>query len=395
MIDRASRPDTPGDASAGSRRGAPAERVRVVYCLGTRPEVIRSARLLQLLRRDPNVVLTVVSSGQHYDSNMFSDFFAELEVPQVHENLGVGGLDSVEQTSEIMQGAGTTFARYRPDIVCVFGDTNSSLAFALASVKLYVPVIHVEAGCRSHDMSMPEEVNRRLIDHCASLLLAVSELGALNLRDERVAGGVEVVGDPLFDVYCRIPERGPEEVGRGPGLLTLHRPPNVDDVDRLHEILFQVAKAAAKIGIEWLFPAHPRTRRSLCRGISKAICVVDPLPYSSLRAVLRSAPVCVTDSGGLQKEALWAEVPCVTIRPNTEWMETVWQHANVLAPPGSDIASAIIASVAGDRTPDFSNPYGDGYASERIVATIKRWFLADAVRSGRGVPGTPRVIGGR
>lgn len=356
---------------------------RLTYCLGTRPEVIRSARLLQLMANDPNVELTVINSGQHYDRNMFGAFFAELRVPPAATDLAVAG-DPVTQMAEIMRGAALFFGDVPADAICVFGDTNSSLAFALAAARLHIPLVHIEAGCRSYDMSMPEEVNRRLIDHCADYLLAVSDLGASNLRGEHVPGRIEVVGDPLFDVYCRMEVQA--RVGeRLHGLLTLHRPANVDNRDRLRAILDQVVKAANRSGLEWIFPVHPRTRHSLPESLPSSIVTVDPLPYAELIAALRSAPVCVTDSGGLQKEALWARVPCVTIRPNTEWMETIWQQSNVLAPLGSDITGAIVEGLDRTRTRDFSNPYGDGTASERIVGSLKDWLRGEKLAS-RQVP---------
>jgi UDP-GlcNAc3NAcA epimerase len=365
-------------------RGSQSEgALRLTYCLGTRPEVIRSARLLQLMANDPSVELTVINSGQHYDGNMFGAFFAELRVPPAATDLGVTG-DPVEQMAEIIRGAGLFFGDIPADAICVFGDTNSSLAFALAAARLHIPLVHIEAGCRSYDMSMPEEVNRRLIDHCADYLLAVSELGASNLRGEGVPGRIEVVGDPLFDVYSRMEvQAGVRD--RPHGLLTLHRPANVDNRERLGAILDQVVKAANRSGLDWIFPVHPRTRHTLPESLPSSIVTVEPLPYAELIAVLRSAPVCVTDSGGLQKEALWAHVPCVTIRPNTEWMETIWQRSNVLAPLGSDITRAIIESLDRTSTRDFSNPYGDGTASERVVDSLKDWFLREKLGS-RQVP---------
>ena len=361
-----------------SQQSSDEGQLRVAYCLGTRPEVIRSARLLRLLRDDPAVVLAIVNSGQHYDANMFADFMLELAVPRSNYDLNATASDPVHQTTQIMNSAALAFSNCEPDLVCVFGDTNSSLAFGLAAVKMSLPLAHIEAGCRSHDMTMPEEANRRLIDHCADLLLAVSELGAKNLRKESVKGEIEVVGDPQFDVYSRVLKRKNKEQGRI-GLLTLHRPGNVDDLSRLEEILRQLGEISGRLGIRWIFPVHPRTRQSLPESIPPSIQLTDPIPYASLLALLTSASICVTDSGGLQKEALWARVPCVTIRPSTEWMETVWQGANVLANRVSDIAETVIESIETDRSRDFSNPYGNGQASERIVAAIKSWHAERVV----------------
>jgi len=311
---------------------------------------------------------------------MFGDFFSELHVPAATDNLGVMVQDPARQVAEIMIGAAAALSDDPPDVLCVFGDTNSSLGFALTAVKLKIPLVHIEAGCRSHDMSMPEEVNRRIIDHISGLLLAVSPLGATNAKGEGVPGDVRVVGDPLYDVFNQVRLHGvgvrSDKLGstkEALGLVTLHRPSNVDEVKDLKGILRQLTKASEQSGVQWVFPVHPRTRRSLPARLPLAFRVVDPLPYTALLEVLHSARVCVTDSGGLQKEALWAAVPCVTIRANTEWMETVWQGANTLAPPGSNIADVIIQRLRPDSAADFSNPYGDGRASERIVKAIQDW----------------------
>jgi UDP-GlcNAc3NAcA epimerase len=315
--------------------------------------------------------MTLISTGQHYDDNMMGHFFEELNVPAVSADLRVGSADGARQVATVVDRIAEILLRDTPDAVCVFGDTNSALGSALAAAKLGIPVLHVEAGCRSYDMTMQEEINRRVIDHVSGLLLAVSELGVGNLRGERVPGRIEMVGDPLFDVFARyrLPPREREN-GRY-GLATLHRAENVDDPARLELILSEMEAAARVLQSRWIFPVHPRTRRSLRRRSYPAIRFLDPFSYHEFLEHLRGCLVCVTDSGGVQKEALWAHVPCVTVRSATEWMETIWQGANVLAPPGSDIRSAIVQSPRRAKEADFSNPYGDGRASEMVLAAIK------------------------
>ncbi|MFN2544462.1 MAG: non-hydrolyzing UDP-N-acetylglucosamine 2-epimerase [Actinomycetota bacterium] len=344
--------------------------------IGTRPEVIRSARLLSLLQRDPEVDLTLINSGQHYDWNMMSGFLEELGAPPVTHDVHVGPGHPVHQTGVLVDGIGRALQEERPDALAVFGDTNSSLAGAVAAARVVVPLVHIEAGCRSYDMSMPEEINRRSIDHMAALLLAVSEVGRANLEREDVMGRVEVIGDPLYDEFVtRQPERKPgsEEPA---GLLTLHRPANVDDPKTLGSILDQLAEASDRTGVRWTFPVHPRTRGTV-QGEWPGVDLVDPMLYEELLGVLSRADVCVTDSGGLQKEALWMEVPCVTVRTTTEWVETIAQGVNVLAPPGSDIAGAIARSLTSEER-DFTNPYGDGHACERAVNVMKDWIEGGA-----------------
>lgn len=348
--------------------------MRIAYLIGTRPEAIRSARLLSLLESDGNISLTTINTGQHYDWNMLDGFLDELGIPPVTVDLQTGQADPIRQIATIVSGVARVIEADPPDVLCVYGDTNSSLAGALAAARLGIPLAHIEAGCRSFDMTMPEEINRRLIDHIAGLLLAVSGVGAQNLVREAVLGRIEVVGDPQYDVFARqklgrFSNRG----SRQTGLITLHRPHNVDDPVRLLSILSQLDEAGRASGVQWTFPTHPRTLRTLPSIAFDSIEFEDPYLYRDLLAALGGAAVCVTDSGGLQKEALWMGVPCVTIRSTSEWLETLWQKANVLAPYGSNIASAVLDSLEpADR--DFSNPYGDGAASERIHTLLKEWI---------------------
>lgn len=343
--------------------------LNVAYALGTRPEVIRSARILTLMTDQRDICVTIVNTGQHYDDNMLGDFVRELAVPQPHVNLGVGSCEAVRQTATVMKRFGKVLAEREFDCVCVFGDTNSTLAAGLAAAKAEIPLVHVEAGCRSFDMRMPEEVNRRAVDHISALLLPVSQLGADNLRNEMVPGVIEVVGDPQYDVFRR-QAPGPSGLPRTRGLITMHRPENADDPHRMQVILEEIAAAAPDL--RWLFPAHPRTRGSL-RDMPSAIEVTEPLSYGRLLETLFESRVCVTDSGGLQKEAFWARVPCVTVRPTTEWMETVQAGANVLAQPGVNLSEAIRTSLDRNLGEEFQNPYGNGNASERIVEAISSW----------------------
>lgn len=345
----------------------------MAYALGTRPEFIRSARVLRLLRGDPRFELLIVNSGQHYDREMSDAFLEELGLPDFDVDLKVGSADPAHQTAAVMLGTAAVLERTHPDALCVFGDTNSSLGAALAAAKTDTPLVHIEAGCRSYDMAMPEEVNRRLIDHASQLLLAVSESGAQNLEAEAVPGRIVVVGDPLFDVFA---ERAPAaQRGEPPrrGLLTLHRPENVDDPSRLEAVLDEVT--ALPEPAEWTFPVHPRARRTLPSRLASSLKLVAPLGYAELLRELARADVCVTDSGGLQKEAFWARVPCVTVRRSTEWTETLRAGSNELASVG-DLAEAIRRALKKALPVEFENPYGDGRASERVVEVLEEWLRA-------------------
>lgn len=355
--------------------------LRLAYVLGTRPEVIRSARILGLMAAHPTLEVTIVNTGQHYDDNMLGGFVRELAVPVPDVDLEVGSADPVLQTATVMERFGSVLATRRPDCVCVFGDTNSTLAAGLAATKAEIPLIHVEAGCRSFDLRMPEEVNRRVVDHISALLLPVSELGAEHLRDERVPGRIAVVGDPQYDVFRNQREAlAPWSEERTRGLITIHRPENADRPRRMQAILEEIATAGPDV--DWLFPVHPRTRDSV-RAVPDAIRVSDPLSYAELIETLVASRVCVTDSGGLQKEAFWARVPCVTVRATTEWMETIEAGANVLAQPSKNLIPAIQRALQTELPEHYVNPYGNGWAAEQIVQTILEWAAGDAASDAR------------
>jgi UDP-N-acetylglucosamine 2-epimerase len=346
---------------------------RIGYVLGTRPEVIRSARLLRLLAADRTLETTVINTGQHYDDNMLGAFLREFDVPYISADLGVGSQDPAGQTAAVICGVRSIVAERDLDCVCVFGDTNSTVGAALAASKSGVRLVHIEAGCRSFDMAMPEEVNRRIVDHISDLLLPVSDVAATNLRDERVPGEIQVVGDPQYDIFSRqdLPQVDPAE--RRYGLITLHRQENADDPDRLAAILEEIASAPGADGVEWVFPVHPRTAASL-KSAPASIELTEPLPYKRLLEILFASRVCVTDSGGLQKEAFWARVPCVTVRRSTEWMETIWAGANELVQPGGGLRDAVAKAIDLELPDEYPNPYGDGEASEQIVEVLRAWL---------------------
>jgi UDP-N-acetylglucosamine 2-epimerase len=346
---------------------------QLAYVLGTRPEVIRSARLLKLLSADDDWAVVVINTGQHYDDNMLGRFLLELEIPSVSIDLNVGPSNPAEQTASIIRDVANVIKDERPDGLCVFGDTNSTLGAAVAAVKVGVPLAHIEAGCRSFDMAMPEEVNRRAVDHISDLLLPVSELAAENLRREGAPGRIEVVGDPQYDVFIRQSIPAPPRRDRRQGLITLHRPENADESSRLERILEEISIASLEDEIDWVFPVHPRTAKAL-RRVPDGIRISEPLGYRELLSVLFNSRVCVTDSGGLQKEAFWARVPCVTVRKTSEWMETVWAGANTLAQPEQNLAAAVNAAATQQLPDEYDNPYGAGDASEQIVRALRTWL---------------------
>jgi UDP-N-acetylglucosamine 2-epimerase len=357
----------------------------VAIVFGTRPQIVKSAPIVYEALRC-GLDLEVIHTGQHYDYLLSQVFIEEFGLPEPVVNLGVGSGSHAYQTGEIMLRLEKYLVGGRYALVLIPGDTNSALAGALTSVKLGIPVAHVEAGARCYDMSMAEEVNRRLIDHCSKLLFAPTLNCKRNLEKESVIGEIYLTGDTMYDVFLRFGDKAEKSdileklniVNGEYGLLTLHRAENVDDPVRLRSILEGVKKA--NIGI--IFPIHPRTANRLREyGISlehSNIRIIDPVGYVDMLKLLKHARLVLTDSGGLQKEAFWSKTPCVTLRDRTEWVETVEAGVNFLV--GTD-ANRIVQAVkfiednydlikGGFR----ENPFGDGCAARRIVDIVMHFI---------------------
>jgi UDP-GlcNAc3NAcA epimerase len=351
--------------------------VKVLTVIGNRPQFIKAAAVSPSLRLVHEEFL--VHTGQHFDDQLSAIFFAELGLPAPDEQLGVALGSSTSQTARMLAALEPVLERAAPDVVLVYGDTNSTLAGALAGAQASVPVAHVEAGMRSFDRSMPEELNRVLVDHASALLLCSSEVAVTNLRHEAVTGLVEMVGDVMVDVALAAQPRARERTdlvrahGVEPGeyvLATAHRAGNVDDPARLERLVELLAAVPAPV----LLPLHPRTAARLASAAlldrlrsDPGVTLTEPLGYFELTALLCNARAVLTDSGGLQKEAYLAGIPCVTLRPSTEWTETVEQGWNVLVDLDRQAAVAAL-----DRQPPPTHPelYGDGRAGGRVVAAL-------------------------
>ncbi len=351
--------------------------MKIVTIVGARPQFVKAAPVSKVLRARHTEVL--VHTGQHYDRAMSDLFFEELDIPRPDHELGVGSGSHGWQTGQMLIGIEEILLAERPDWVLVYGDTNSTLAGALAAVKLGIPVAHVEAGLRSFNRAMPEEHNRVLTDHCADLLLCPTQTAVDLLRAEGVTRGVHLVGDVMYDAALQFAEVARQrstilkELGLMPktyALATLHRPYNTDDPDRLREVL----AALNALEMPVILPLHPRTRSRLEKmghqpsAISHLQCV-DPVGYLDMLALEQSAALILTDSGGVQKEAYFFAVPCVTLRPETEWVETVAAGWNRLA--WGD--AAVVVDAARRPWPVEPPPpvFGDGRAAERIVRLLE------------------------
>ncbi len=346
--------------------------MKILTAIGARPQFVKTAILSEELRKR-GVEEILVHSGQHYDDLMSDVFFRELGIPQVDENYGVGSGTHGAQTAEMLARFERSIMAHKPDCVLVHGDTNSTLAAALAAVKLEVPVAHNEAGLRSYNRSMPEEHNRVLTDHCSDLLFCPFQSAVETLAKEGITNGVHIIGDVMFDVSLRFRSIAEKQskvlktIGMKRGeyvLVTLHRPYNVDDPERMNALL----SAMGKVDQQLVFPVHPRTRANFDRmGIElpENVLGIDPLGYLDFMQLEANAAMILTDSGGVQKEAYFVERPCVTVRPETEWVETVEAGWNRLLWDNLDELPAMLSERWWpEEHPDL---YGDGNASVRLA----------------------------
>jgi UDP-GlcNAc3NAcA epimerase len=351
--------------------------VRILTVVGNRPQFVKAAAVSGPLRERHEEIL--VHTGQHYDDSLSRVFFSELGLARPERELGVGGGSNTSQTARMLAALEPLIAELAPDATLVYGDTNSTLAGALAAAQARVPVVHVEAGMRSFDRSMPEELNRVLVDHMSELLLCAADSAAQNLRAESAAGSIEVVGDVMVDVALRRAPAARADTdslaahGLRSGaylLVTAHRAGNVDDPQRLRALVELIEALPAPV----LAPLHPRTRARLHDAgllarlqAHDGLQLTEPLGYAQFSALLCHARAVLTDSGGVQKEAYLAGVPCVTLRPSTEWVETVSAGWNTLVDLDARAALAALA-----RQPPAERPqlYGDGHAAERCVQAI-------------------------
>jgi UDP-GlcNAc3NAcA epimerase len=339
--------------------------------VGARPQFVKAAAVSRAIARHDDLVELLVHTGQHYDDELSAAFFADLDLPEPVVNLGVGSGPHGRQTGAMLERLEAVLIEQQPDAVLVYGDTNSTLAGALAAAKLGLPVAHVEAGLRSGRREMAEEVNRVVTDHLSRLLFAPSERAVANLAAEGIVDGVHLVGDVMLDVLrWTMARTGPGSLGpRSPyALATVHRAETTDDPVRLAAVLDGLGRVVAA-GLPVILPLHPRTRAALDGWEPRpGLTVVAPLRHGELLRTAGGAAVVLTDSGGLQKEAYWLGVPCVTLRDETEWTETVDAGWNVLA----GVDPARILAAVDNKPPPGGRPalYGDGHAAEAVVREL-------------------------
>ncbi len=349
--------------------------MKVASIVGARPQFIKAAMVSRVLRGEHEEYL--IHTGQHYDENLSKVFFDVLDIPNPDINLGIGSGPHGYQTGRMLEALEAVLMKWQPEMVLVYGDTNSTLAGALAAVKLGQKLAHVEAGVRSFNMSMPEEINRVLVDRISNHLFCPTETAVQNLTREGTTEGVHLVGDVMYDAALRYAEAARSkhacrEFDVDPKdylVLTIHRPENADHLGRLETIL----KAVESTGWNVIFPAHPRTRRVIEQSkitgrLKQVVRITEPVDYLTFISLLMDAEKVVTDSGGVQKEAYIFGVPCITLREETEWEETLDHGWNVLV--DGDSQSIVRAIEQSPRGSPKREVFGNGRAAQKIVETL-------------------------
>lgn len=355
-------------------------KLRIATIVGARPQFVKAAVVSRTLIETQQFEEIIIHTGQHYDDNLSGVFFDELEIPEPDYNLGVGSGNHGYQTGQMLGRIEKLLIELKPAAVIVYGDTNSTLAGALAAVKLQVPLVHVEAGLRSYNRKMPEEINRVLTDHTADLLFAPTNTAADNLRHEGIPEKrIYLTGDVMFDAalyYAKKAEKKSRiierlNISRGRYILaTVHRAENTDNVIKLNVIMEGLIASARRLPV--ILPMHPRTRamlekESMMTLVERELTVIKPLGYLDMVMLEKNAAVIATDSGGVQKEAFFYRVPCVTLREETEWVELIESGWNVLCPP---VDNANLENIILDRIGVNGKAlelYGGGNASAQMV----------------------------
>jgi UDP-N-acetylglucosamine 2-epimerase (non-hydrolysing) len=352
--------------------------MHILHVVGARPNLMKVAPVLRALKQYTKIKQSLIHTGQHYDTNMSDVFFQQLEIPAPDVNLGVGSGSHARQTADIMTRFEPVILERRPDLVLVYGDVNSTVAAALVCSKLLIQVGHVEAGLRSFDRTMPEEINRLLTDQLADLLFTPSEDGDNNLEREGIpASKVHRVGNVMIDSVVRLlPMAMDKKLNGLPHryvLVTLHRPANVDDDRTLKLLLETLLEVNTQLKV--VFPVHPRTRQRIADfGIdARQLDLREPLPYIEFLALQRRATAVVTDSGGIQEETTYLKVPCLTLRNNTERPVTVTLGTNILVgQDGARLRSELTKILEGKQKPGTVPPLWDGHTGERIAEILNK-----------------------
>jgi UDP-GlcNAc3NAcA epimerase len=363
--------------------------LKVCTIVGARPQFVKASAVSKAFSRHQGLTEVLIHTGQHYDDMMSDVFFKQLEIPKPRYNLGIGSSSHGKQTGQMIEKIENILLEEKPDCVLVYGDTNSTLAGALAAVKLHIPIAHVEAGLRSFNRRMPEEINRILTDHSSDLLFTPTALATKNLHREGIYGDrVLCTGDVMLDVALWTKERLHLDPSLGSPLMkdnnrfalaTIHRAESTDQIEILRNILSILGRLSSEISIVW--PIHPRTRAAIdragLRSMTDNITMIEPVGYFPMTDLILRSSFVVTDSGGLQKEAFFHGKPCATLRTETEWVELVEAGWNQLIAPSSDPDEAvrrILCAQSDAKESQRPALYGDGAAGSKIVEALYKFF---------------------
>ena len=351
--------------------------MKIVTILGARPQFIKASVVSDKISEIENLTEVIIHTGQHFDKKMSNIFFDELAIPKPKYHLNINQMNHGEMTGRMLSEIERILVVEEPDGVLVYGDTNSTLAGSLTAAKLHIPVFHVEAGLRSYNRAMPEEINRVLTDHLSSLLFCPTENAVNILGKEGIQKGVENCGDVMYDAFLKFKQQIENGENKTPEadspyiLATIHRPENTDNNKNLISIFKELDKVNEKIRV--VLPLHPRTKGQLHKfGIQTKIQWVEPVGYLSMLSLLNSAEMVITDSGGLQKEAFFAEKKCITVRDETEWTELIDIDVNRLSSPSE--LNGVFEGMRANEC-DFSKKlYGNGNAGKIIVDSMVEYF---------------------
>lgn len=350
--------------------------MKIITVVGARPQFIKAAAVSYIIRKKHNEI--IIHTGQHYDENMSKIFFEELSIPKPDYNLEVGSGNYGAQTGTMLIKLEEIYLKEKPDMVLVYGDTNSTLAGALAASKLLIPVAHVEAGLRSNNMAMPEEQNRILTDHISKILFAPTETAVKNLIHEGISKNVHNVGDVMHDAVLYFKEMSMKKSTiidklnlqeDGYILATIHRAENTNDINRLRNIIEALNESKSKI----ILPLHPRTKKYLENyglNTGKNVLLINPIGYLDMLNLEMNADKILTDSGGVQKEAFFMKKPCITMRDQTEWIETVENGWNVIVGTEKNKIIDSIDNFKPNRVQ--KNIFGDGHAADKILSILSQ-----------------------
>ena len=355
--------------------------MKIVSIIGARPQFIKAAALSRYLKSIPDVKEIILHTGQHYDNNMSDNFFSELDIPIPDYNLQVGSDTPARQTAKMMMGIEDIVFKEWPDFILIYGDTNSTIAGALVGAKLHIPIAHIEAGLRSYDREMPEEINRVVSDAISTILFCPTQTAVNNLKRIGITKGVYNVGDIMLETYLYYKDQAQKnseilnKLNLKPKefiLCTIHRASNTDNIENLKNIFIGLTNSKESI----ILPLHPRTKKKINQNesfkkyIGSNIKIIDPVGYFDMICLEANAKKIVTDSGGVQKEAYFNKVPCITLRENTEWIETIEQSVNQLVGVDPEKIKESINNFLPPEQNYLKNLYGDGKTSAKILEIL-------------------------